>query len=110
MGKLENYRKLVTELLDRYGSQPSEDDVEIQVVRDTENDHYQIFHVGWLNNRRIYGCIFHIDIKNEKIWIQHDGTEIGTAVELAESGIPKEDIVLGFHAPYKRPFTGFGTG
>jgi hypothetical protein len=23
-------------------------------------------------------------------------------------GIPKEDIVLGLHPPYKRPYTGYG--
>jgi hypothetical protein len=28
-------------------------------------------------------------------------------VELEQNGIPKEDIVLAFHAPYKRPYTGY---
>ncbi|MEA5566929.1 element excision factor XisI family protein [Anabaena sp. UHCC 0399] len=52
-------------------------------------------------------CHFHVDIKNDKIWIQRDGTKIGIANELIAAGVPKEDIVLGFHAPYKRQFTGF---
>ena len=30
--------------------------------------------------------------------------------ELVELGVPKSDIVLAFHAPYKRKFTGFATG
>ena len=46
-------------------------------------------------------------LKNGKIWIQHDGTEIGVANELVEWGVPKEDIVLAYHAPYKRQYTGF---
>jgi hypothetical protein len=29
---------------------------------------------------------------------------------LVALGVPKEDIVLAFHAPYKRPYTGFGVG
>jgi hypothetical protein len=49
----------------------------------------------------------HLDIKNEKIWIQHDGTEGGIADELIEHGAPKQDIVLAFHSPFKRQFTGF---
>jgi len=49
----------------------------------------------------------HIDIKNGKIWIQHDGTERGVANDLVEWGVPKEDIVLAFHAPYRRQYTGF---
>lgn len=46
--------------------------------------------------------IIHVDIKDDKISIQRDGTEIGIANELMATGVPKEDIVLGFHAPYKR--------
>lgn len=51
-----------------------------------------------------------VDIKDNKIWIQRDGTEIGIANELVAAGVSKEDIVLGFHAPYKREFTDFAVG
>jgi hypothetical protein len=54
--------------------------------------------------------VLHIDIKDDQIWIQHDGTESGVANDLVAMGIPKEDIVLAFHAPYKHPYTGFGVG
>lgn len=60
--------------------------------------------------RRVYGCIIHIDIKDSKIWIQRDGTETGVANELVTAGVPKQDIILGFHAPYKRKFTEFAAG
>lgn len=51
--------------------------------------------------------IFCLSIKDGKFWIHWDGTEEGIATELVEMGVPKEDIVLAFHAPYKRPYTGF---
>ena len=35
-------------------------------------------------------------------------TEVDIARELVEMGIPREDIVLGLHPPYKRPYTGYG--
>jgi hypothetical protein len=41
------------------------------------------------------------------VWIQHDATDVGIANELLARGVPKEDIVLAFHPPYKRPYTGF---
>ena len=82
-------------------------DIEVQTIFDPEHDHYQLVHVGWHNNRRVYGCVLPIDIKNGKIWIQHDGTEIGIADKLVELGVPKKDIVLAFHSPYKRQYTGF---
>ena len=40
-----------------------------------------MFHVGWRGERRVYGCVIHIDIKEDKIWIQRDGTEVGIANE-----------------------------
>jgi hypothetical protein len=44
------------------------------------------------------------------IWIQYDGTEEGIANRLVELGVPREDIVLAFHPPYKRPYTDFVVG
>jgi hypothetical protein len=67
-------------------------------------------HIGWHNNRRVYGIVLHINIKNGKIWLQHNGTEFSIAGELEKLGVPKSDIVLGFQAPYKRPYTDYATG
>ncbi len=108
MAKLEQYRTYVQQLIKEYGNyKPSLGDIEVQTIFDTDRDHYQLFNVGWHDHRRIRGCVLHIDIKGEKIWIQHDGTEKGIANDLVSFGVPKEDIVLAFHAPYKRQYTGF---
>lgn len=108
MARVEGYPTYVEELIKRYGQhKPAYGDVEVQMVFDRENHHYQLLNVGWKKNQRIRGCVLHIDIKDGKIWIQHDGTEVGVANELVEMGVPKQDIVLAFHAPYKRPYTGF---
>jgi hypothetical protein len=53
---------------------------------------------------------FHLDILDGKIWIQNDGTNRPIAVELERSGVPKEDIVLGFHSAENRTHTGYGVG
>lgn len=110
MEKLTQYQKSIKELLTRYGQPSRSNEVEVQVIMDEKHNHYQLMHVGWQNKRRVYGCILHIDIKGDKIWIQHDGTEIGAANDLVALGVPKEDIVLGFQSPYKRQFTEFATG
>ncbi|RCJ30897.1 fatty-acid oxidation protein subunit alpha [Nostoc minutum NIES-26] len=85
----------------------SNDNTEVQLIFDSERDRYQVLHLGWEELRRVYGCIIHVDIKDDKILIQRDGTEIGVANELVAAEVPKQDIVLGFHAPYKRKFTEF---
>lgn len=106
MDKIETYRKYIVEIIEKYASyKPSYEDVETQIVLDKENNHYHLFNVGWSNEKRIYGCSLHIDIKNGKIWIQHNGTEFNIASELTKYGVPKEDIVLAFHEPFRRKFT-----
>ncbi|OZH51431.1 fatty-acid oxidation protein subunit alpha [Hydrocoleum sp. CS-953] len=108
MEKLTKYRNYVKNIITEYSQyKPSYGDIEVQVVFDEQRDHYQLLNVGWHGNRRVRGCVLQIDIKNEKIWIQHDGTEIGIANELLDLGVPKSDIILAFHAPYKRKYTGF---
>ncbi len=110
MEKIEQYRQFIRQLLTSHASidNNSDLDVECQLVFDTEQDHYQILDVGWEGYKRIYNCFIHLDIKDDKIWIQRNMTEADLGQELVEMGVPKEDIVLGLHPPYKRPYTGYG--
>jgi hypothetical protein len=94
--------------LDEYSQyRPSYEDVDVEQVVDTVHDHYQLVTVGWNDQERIHNSLLHIDIKAGKIWIQHDGTEEGIANRLVKLGVPKSDIVLAFHTPYRRQFTDF---
>jgi hypothetical protein len=86
----------------------TEEEIEVQLICDTTHDHYQVLDIGWSGYDRIYNPVMHLDIKNEKIWIQRNMTDIQIAEELVEMGIPREDIVLGLQAPYKRPYTRYG--
>ncbi|MBD2439738.1 XisI protein [Nostoc sp. FACHB-110] len=111
MAKLDIYREYIQRLLKEYAARDlGEDNVEVQLIFDTEHDHYQLFYVGWRNRRRVYGPVIHLDIKNEKIWLQWNGTEDDIAADLVELGVPKQDIVLGFHSPYMRQFTDYAVG
>lgn len=111
MAELNQYRDAIQALLQEYATYSSSDDeVETELICDTLGDHYQLIHVGWLDGRRIYGCILHFDIKNEKVWLQHNGTENDVAEELVEKGVSKRDIVIGFHSPFKRQFTEYAVG
>ncbi|KPA11678.1 XisI protein [Candidatus Magnetomorum sp. HK-1] len=110
MDKLDHYRTCIQKIIQKYGKRSSTNrDAEIQIISDTKNDHYQVLKVGWKKDKRIHSCFIHIDIKNDKIWIQHNGTEARIASELIEFGIPKQDIVLAFYPPYKRKYTDYAT-
>lgn len=112
METLARYRQIVQEALAAYYQETARTapGIERQLILDAERDHYLLMTVGWQQQQRVDGCVIHIDIKADQVWIQHDGTEHGIANDLVERGIPKDAIVLGFHAPYKRPYTGFGVG
>lgn len=102
-----NYPEIVQKILEGHSENHLNNDTEVQVIFDTARDRYQVVHLGWKELIRVYGCLIHVDIKDGKIWIQRDGTEVGVANELVAAGVPKKDIVLAFHAPYKRQFTEF---
>jgi XisI protein len=106
MANLTQYRETVQELLQSYAAFSRDDrEIDTELILDNIRDHYQLVYVGWQNDRRVYGCVLHLDIKDGKIWLQHNGTENDIAAELVEKGIPKTDIVVGFHSPFKRQFT-----
>ncbi|WP_375476924.1 XisI protein [uncultured Nostoc sp.] len=109
---VEQYRQYIKYLLSerqkRASMSRNYEEYEVQTIFDEQQDHYQLLYVGWRGNKRDFGCILHLDIKNGKIWIQHDGTEVGIANRLVEMGVPKQDIILAFHEPYVRQFTEFG--
>lgn len=112
MDKLSLYRQYIQELLtQRSQLRSSADPVVSETIFDTISDRYQLVNVGWKDaSTRIYGCVLHVDIKDGKIWVQHDGTEDAIADQLVALGVPKQDIVLAYHAPHVRQYTDFAVG
>ena len=109
MEKVAQYREYVQRLLNDYAKDDvSNDEVEVQLIFDTVRDHYQWMNVGWEDCNRIYRSIVHLDIKDGKIWLQQNLTDLNPAEELVDMGVPREDIVLGLQAPYKRQYTDYG--
>lgn len=96
--------KVLQDYLEFLGDDPES---EIQLVMDEAQDHYLLIETGWHQNRRIYGTLIHIDIINEKIWIQQDGTEEGIANELVNLGVSPQQIVLAYKTLERRKITDF---
>ncbi|XWK89399.1 MAG: XisI protein [Phormidium sp.] len=109
MDNLESYRPIIESLLTAYAAIPiANGQIDCYTVFDTKQDHYMVMNVGWDGHRRVYGCVLHLDIKEGKIWIEQNMTEMRVAQELVERGVPKDDIILGFQAPEMREYTGYG--
>lgn len=108
---IDKYRTIIVQTLRNYAEVPAANaqmlEVEEQLILDTEHDHYQILTIGWENGRRVYYPVFHVDIKNNKVWIQENATDFDIVGSFEEQGIAKSDIVLAFQAPHKRALTGY---
>ena len=106
MDTIETYRQIVRHVLAAYAAIPyAYGDIHTGVVCDRDADRYLLMTVGWDQDKRVHGCLVHIDIIDGKVWIQRDGTEQGIATELVTAGIPKDAIVLAFHPPEIRLHT-----
>jgi len=105
MDKLTNYRQIIQNTLtklDEIANSSSKKKLETCLIFDENHDHYLWMSIGWINKKKINNIQIHIRIKNERVYIEQDWTEIGITSQLLEAGIPKEDIVLAFHDPASR--------
>lgn len=105
MDKITHHKAAVRKVVEEIAQMaPSDEKVETQLITDDEHGHYILFSVGWENeDYREYTPFVHIDVKPDgKVWLQHDGTDLKIALLLVEEGIPKDQIVLAFQAPYRR--------
>ncbi|MCP4709662.1 MAG: XisI protein [Planctomycetes bacterium] len=103
MADLAHYQNAVQTLIQRIAAlKPHKDNLEWQVWADTTHGHYQLLNVGWRGDQRVHRCVIHLDIKDGKVWIQHNSTEIELDEELIVLGVAREDILLGFLPAYRR--------
>ena len=109
MDKLTRYRQIIRDVLTPIAeSRYSNPELAHEAVFDEARDRYLVMSVGWEPRKeRVHFCLIHLDIINEKVWIQRDGTEDGVAYALEDAGVPKSDIVPAFHPVDVRPHTGY---
>lgn len=115
MDKLEYYRTTIEEILTGYYEMAIAGDSCFdtgydRLAFDRQRDQYLWFRSGWEDNRRIQNITIYIRIHNDKIWVEEDSTNLCVVDDLLEAGIPKIDLVLGFHHPSKRTLTEFAIG
>jgi hypothetical protein len=108
--RTQRYRALIQQSLQRHADRMNRQPVpgqEVDCVFDEQRDQYLLLKYGWPRGKHAHYTKLHVRLRNGKIWIEEDTTEDGLASELVEAGVPKDDIVLAFHAPEMRPLTDF---
>jgi XisI protein len=108
MDRLKFYQDTVEKILkDHAAISYSHGDIQQYVIIDADRTHFLLFNEGWDRKKRVHGCVTHVQIIGDKIWIHYDGIEDGITVELVAAGVPKDHIVLAFHPPEVRQYTGY---
>lgn len=109
MDKRLKHIKIVQELMDELIAYfPKDSYIELLPIVDDKNGQFLVYSDGWEKTMRDYACFFHVEVKSDgKIHLRHDGTDLEIAQQLLDKGVAKSDIVLAFHAPYKRELSGF---
>ncbi|MEM6502613.1 MAG: XisI protein [Cyanobacteria bacterium P01_C01_bin.89] len=103
MDKLRSYRQKIIALLEEDAAvQPANPDLTLELICDTQRDHYVIIVFGRQHGRFLYSGVIHIDIIDGKIWIQNNNSELEISKELTAMGVDPKDIVIGFHPPEMR--------
>jgi hypothetical protein len=104
MDTINRFEKAILELLEPYAAQKIlNKGLEKQLIADLERHRYQVIIQGWEDGKKfVDSTLLHLEIKNNKIWIQQNWTEMQIAEELVKKGIPADQIVLGFLPEYMR--------
>jgi len=112
--KLEKYRRVIKKILTEYYQMTvaqslvsTEIEASERIALDEEHDQYLWFRFGWQEKQRTQHIIMYLCIKNGKVWVEEDATDLCVVDDLLAAGIPQTDIVLGFHHPHKRNLTEF---
>ena len=103
------YEAIIVETLNEYAKMYNQqrDGLEAKVIVDSNGGHYQLLNLGWRKDDYQFYVIFHFELKDGKVWLQENRTDVLIAKELVEKGIPKEDIVLGLQEPELRAESGY---
>jgi hypothetical protein len=83
------------------------DQVERQSVFDRDKGRFLLMIAGWNKGKRVHGCLIDVQIKNDKLWIERDGTEEGVGVEFERLGVPKSQMVLAWYPEEIREEDGY---
>jgi XisI protein len=104
MVSVSEYPAVIKRVIEAYAAlKPSYGAIDVETIFDEARGRYELVQVGWMDQKRVHGSLVHVDLKGDKVWIQHDGTEHGITDDLLEQGIPRDRIVLGFqHATQRR--------
>ena len=109
MDTLKQYQNIVKEILEETAAyyKGTTNPLSLQPIIDETGHHFQLLMLGWDDDTYSYQCLYHLALRNGKVWVHWNATDIPVEEELLAKGVAAEDIVLGLKHPDYRQFTNF---
>ena len=83
-------------------------ETEPSLILDDEHEQYALIRIGWhKDGRRAFYPVFMARIRDGKVWVEEDNTDLTLAEELVRAGVRREDIVLGSVHPSERQYSDY---
>lgn len=108
MASAAEFPDLIERIITDHARDPvSHGQIALVPVVDRPGGHFLLMAIGWDGYQRIHAPLLHLDVIDERIWVQHDGTERGVAHDLLEGGVREDPTVLAFQHRSRRTFGAF---
>lgn len=109
MDKLTQYRQIAQQVVTETAAKlNSAENLEALLSVDDQHGQYLVLTDGWEGIERIYGPLVHLEVKPDaKVWLRYDGTDLEIGQELLNRGVLSTDLVLAFHSPQLREYSGY---
>ncbi|MEM1215394.1 MAG: element excision factor XisI family protein [Bacteroidota bacterium] len=102
MDKLEQYQNILADWLQDKAilwSTPTNSLHTLPLVNQ-QQQHFQLLQLGWQTDTDyVHLCLYHLELRGEKIWIHANNTDQSITEELISYGIEALDIVITFINP-----------
>ena len=107
--KIKSYKKILLDEMEYQAglSFANAPELKRQLIVNEDRSEFILLMMGWSKKRYKHGVLFHFEIKEDKVWLHVNHTDVEIGERLAEKGIPKSDIVLGFLSKWERTLEGY---
>ena len=105
MVALTNYAETVRDILTRVAGHLKKlpkPGVETLLIEDAALGVFLLRRLGWHAGDRIDNAVIFARVRDGKVWIEDDHTDLSFFDELVRAGVPEADIVVGFQPPGSR--------
>lgn len=107
MADVTNYADTVRDILSRVAGhlrRIPKPEVETVLIEDPAQAVFLLKRLGWHNGNRVDNTVIFARVRDGKVWIEDDHTDLSFFDELVRAGVPEGDIVAGFQPPeYRHP-------